>query len=130
MIFLDIWRSYRGLPLWVQIWVVGILVPVNSAAIFFVFQPSGIWIAILAIGAMLPNIGIMLYERGLSKMMALPHLLPWSLLVLWLLLAMPEGSAAYRGYLWILLAVNAISLGFDYPDALKWWRGDRAISGK
>lgn len=65
MIFLDIWQSYRSLPLWVQIWVFGILVPVNSAAIFFVFQPSGLWVALLAIGAMLPNIPIMLYERGL-----------------------------------------------------------------
>ncbi len=130
MIFLDIWRSYRSLPLWVQIWVMGILVPVNSAAIFFIFQPSGIWIAILAIGAMLPNIPIMLYERGLSKMMALPHLLPWSILVLWLLIAMPEGSPAYTSYLWILLVVDALSLVFDIPDALKWRKGDRAVAGR
>ena len=129
MVFLAIWRSYRSLPLWVQIWVFGILVPVNSAALFFVFQPFGIWVAVLAIGAMLPNIGIMLYERGLSKMMALPHLLPWSILVLWLVLAMPQGSAAYGVYLWILLTVDAISLAFDIPDALKWRKGDRAIAG-
>ncbi len=130
MIFLDIWRSYRSLPLWVQIWVFGILVPVNSAAIFFVFQPMGAWVALLAIGAMLPNIAIMVYERGLSKMMALPHLLPWSLLVLWLLFAMPQGSAAYGAFLWVLLVVNAISLGFDIPDAFKWLKGDRAVAGK
>ena len=130
MIFLDIWRSFRALPLWVQFCVAGILVPVNSAAIFFVLQPSGSWVALLAIGAMLPNIAIMLYERGLSKMMAWPHLLPWSALVLWLLLAMPEGSAGYGAYLWILLAVDALSLAFDYPDALKWLKGDRTIAGK
>ncbi len=130
MVFLDIWRSYRALPLWVQIWVSGILVPVNAAAIFFVLQPSGLWVAVLAIGAMLPNIAIMLHERGLSKMMAFPHLLPWSVLVLWLLLAMPAGSAAYGGYLWVLLAVDALSLGFDFPDAVKWLKGDRAIAGK
>lgn len=129
MIFLDIWRSYRSLPLWVQIWVFGILVPVNSAAIFFIFQPSGMWVAILAIGAMLPNIPIMLYERGLSKMMAFPHLVPWSILVLWLFIAMPQGSAAYTIYLWFLLVVNAISLGFDIPDALKWRKGDRRVAG-
>ena len=129
MIFLDIWRLYRSLPLWVQIWVVGILVPVNSTALFFIFQPSGIWVAILAIGAMLPNIPIMLYERGLSKMMALPHLIPWSILVLWLLIAMPQGSVAYGVFLWILLVVNAISLAFDIPDALKWREGDRRVAG-
>lgn len=129
MVFLDIWRSYRSLPLWVQIWVFGILVPVNSAAIFFVFQPSGQWVALLAIGAMLPNIPIMLYERGLSKMMALPHLIPWSLLVVWLLTSMPQGSPAYTTYLWILLLVNTISLAFDFPDAVKWLKGDRSIAG-
>ncbi len=130
MIFLDIWRSYRSLPPWVQIWVFGILVPVNSAAIIFVFQPSGLWVAMLAIGAMLPNIAIMLYERGLSKMMAWPHILPWSALVIWLLIAMPEGSAAYGAYLWLLLVTDTVSLAFDIPDALRWRKGDRAIAGK
>lgn len=130
MIFLDIWRSYRSLPLWVQIWVAGILVPVNSAVIFFIFQPSGMWIALFAIGAMLPNIPIMLYERGLSKMMVFPHLILWNILVLWLAIAMPEGSAAYTSYLWILLVTNAISPGFDIPDALKWRKGDRAVAAK
>ena len=130
MVFLDIWRSYRSLPLWVQIWVAGILVPVNMAALAFIYQPSGAWIALLAIGAMLPNIAIMLYERGLSKMMAWPHLLPWGALVLWLAFAMPQGSAAYGAYLWILLAVDALSLAFDIPDTLKWYKGDRAIARK
>lgn len=130
MIILDIWRSYRSLPLWVQIWVFGILVPVNSAALFFIFQPFGILIAFLAISAMLPNIAVMLYERGLSKLMAIPHLLPWSILVIWLFIAMPQGSTAYIAYLWVLLAVDAISLAFDFPDALKWLRGDRRIAGK
>jgi hypothetical protein len=130
MVFLDIWRSYRSLPLWVQIWVAGILVPVNGAALFFLFEPSGIWVAALAIGAMLPNIALMFLERGLSKMMALPHLVPWGVLVLWLLLAMPEGSPAYTSYLWLLLVVDGLSLLFDGPEALKWLRGDRRIAGQ
>ena len=129
MVFLDIWRSYRSLPLWVQIWVVGILVPVNSAALFFIFQPAGALVAFLAIGGMLPNIAIMLYERGLSKLMAFPHLLPWSGMIIWLLIAMPEGSPAYSTFLWILIIVDGISLMFDFPDALKWRKGDRAIAG-
>ena len=110
-------------------WVFGILVPVNSAAIFFVYQPSGPWVAVLAIGAMLPNIPIMLFERGLSKFLAFPHLLPWSVLVVWLLVAMPQGSAAYGVFLWGLLVIDAISLAFDFPDALKWLKGDRAVAG-
>ncbi len=129
MVFLDIWRSYRSLPLWVQIWVTGVLVPVNMAALAFINEPSGLWVAALAIGAMLPNMAIMLYERGLSKMMALPHVLPWGALVLWLVFAMPQGSAAYGMYLWLLLLVDGLSLAFDLPDVLKWRKGDRAIAG-
>ncbi len=129
MVFLDIWRSYRSLPVWVQIWVAGILVPVNMAALAGPGTPQGLWVAALAIGGMLPNVAIMLYERGLSKMMAFPHLLPWSALVLWLLLAMPDGGAVFRAYLWVLLAVDGLSLAFDYSDALKWIRGDRSIAG-
>ena len=130
MIFLEIWTSFRSLPLWVQVWVVGILMPVNLAAIFFLNQPFGYWVALLAIGAMLPNVLIIFKERGFSKMMAWPHLLPWSILVIWLLVSPPVGSAAYGSYLLILLVVDAISLAFDYPDARKWWQGDRAIAGK
>lgn len=121
-----IYSSYRAMPVWVQIWVLFILVPVNSAAIFFVFQPMGVWIAVLALGGMLPNIPVILYDRGFSKLMAFPHLLPWTILAVWLLVARPEGSAAYGIYLWIVLVINAISLGFDYPDAVKYLRGDRS----
>jgi len=130
MVFLDIWRSFRALPLWVQIWVFGILVPVNSAAIFFLGEPGGIWVAVLAIGAMLLNAPVMLVERGFSKAMALPHLLPWSLLVLWLVFFPPQWQGGAAGFLWLLLAVDSISLLFDYPDALNWWRGDRRVAGK
>jgi len=130
MVFLDIWRSFRALPQWVQIWVFGILVPVNSATIFFLGEPGGTWVAVLAIGAMLLNAPVMLVERGFSKAMALPHLLPWSVLVLWLGFFPPQWQGGAAGFLWLLLAVDSISLLFDYPDALKWWRGDRRVAGK
>ncbi len=44
--------------------------------------------------------------------------------------AMPQGSAAYSIFLWILIIVNGISLMFDFPDALKWRKGDRVIADK
>jgi len=124
----EIYNSYRALPVWVQVWVFFILAPVNSASIFFIGQPMGVWIAVLAIGAMLPNIPVIFYDRGFSKLMAFPHLLPWTILVIWLLVAMPQGSAAYGIFLWIVLIINAISLGFDYPDAIKYLRGDRSAA--
>jgi len=124
----DIWSSFRALPTWVQVWVGLLLVPINMIAILFVDQPSGVWIAILAIGAMTLNMPVMLYDRGFSKLMAFPHLIPWTVLVLWIVFARPVGSPAYDTYLWILLITNTISLGFDIPDAVNWWKGDREPS--
>ncbi len=126
----DIWRSFRALPLWVQVWVGLILVPVNMASILFVYQPAGLLIAALAIGGMTPNLFIMIKERGLSKAMALPHLLIWTPLVIILLtnLGSPWVQGGYQTYIWLLLAVDLVSLAFDYPDAWKWWKGDRAVA--
>ena len=121
----DIWKSFRAMPTRVQIWVAFLLVPINMVAIFFINQPSGVWIAILAIGAMMLNLPIMLYDRGFSKLMAFPHLIPWTVLVIWISFARPTGSEAYDTYLWILLLTNIISLAFDFPDAMKWLNGDR-----
>ena len=126
----DIWGSYRRLPIWVQIWVVAILVPVNIASLAFWAAPGGVLVAVLAIGAMALNLPILLVERGLSKAMAWPHLALWiplmALLVLQLAGDGPEG--AHRQFLMLLLAVDLISLGFDIPDALKWLKGDRAVA--
>jgi len=127
----DIWRSFRTLPLWVQIWVGLILVPVNMASVLFLLEPAGILIAVLAVGGMTPNLFIMIKERGLSKAMALPHLLIWTPLVLILFsnVQSPQVNGTYQSYLRLLLAVDLLSLAFDYPDAWKWWKGDRAIAG-
>ncbi len=128
-LIIDIWHSFRSLSAWVQIWVGLILVPVNMLSVLFVAEPKGILIAALAVGGMMPNIVIMLAERGLSKMMALPHLVIWIplLLILWSHLGNVTGG--YLMYLWLLLIVDGLSLAFDIPDAWKWWKGDRAVAG-
>ena len=63
----DILNSFRSLPLWVQIWVGLILVPVNTATIVLITEPGSYLIPILAIGGMLPNAVLMFVERGFSK---------------------------------------------------------------
>ncbi len=129
----EIWTSFRAMPAWVQVWVAFLLVPVNSAAILFVAQPSGWMVAALAIGAMLANLPMMLAARGFSKGMALPHVALWVPLVALVipgLLGRGDLDAAYRGFLYVLLAVDLMSLGFDIPDSVKWWRGDRAVAGR
>ncbi|KKN91634.1 hypothetical protein LCGC14_0217430 [marine sediment metagenome] len=124
-LFADIWQSYRSLPGWVQIWVGVWLAPINMVSLFFLSEPRGLWIALLANIAMLLNLPVILHDRGFSKLMALPHLLPWTLLVLLLILARPQAVGVYDAYLWVLLATNVVSLVFDYPDAIKWLKGDR-----
>ncbi len=126
----EIWKSFRSLPMWVQLWVAIILVPVNMASLYFISEPYGLWIAFLANIAMMLNTPVMLYDRGFSKLMAFPHLLPWTILVGWIIFARPVGTGNYDTYLTVLLVVNLISLAFDYPDAGKWVRGDRKPAGK
>lgn len=127
----DIWRSFRRMPLWVQFWVVLILVPVNLASLAFLSAPGSLLIAVLAVGGMVPNLPIMLMERGVSKAMAFPHILIWTPLVVLILMTLTVGDLlppAFRLFLWLLLAVDLVSLAFDYPDAAKWLRGDRDVA--
>jgi hypothetical protein len=125
----EIWQSFRRMPLWVQFWVLVVLAPANLMPLAFVSEPYGLWVAALSVGGMLPNLPIMLLERGLSKRMALPHLLIWTPLVIlvgWLLLSDQDLSDGFRTMLIALLIVDLVSLAFDYVDAWKWKQGDRA----
>lgn len=121
-----IWQSFRRLPLWVQIWVALILVPVNLVPLVLWFQGVPGWglIALLSVGGMALNLPIMLKERGFSRTMALPHVLLWTPLVILLAGRLTEGSALVA----LILVVDVISLAFDYVDAWKWTRGAREVA--
>lgn len=126
----DLWASFSALPTWVKIWMMFLLMPANMASLFFLDQPMGTWIAILALGGMLPNLPVLAYERGFSKLLAIPHLISWTLLVGLILLARPEVSGIYKGYVWGVLVIDTISLFFDYSDAFKWITGQRKVAGR
>ncbi len=127
---LDIWRSFRAMPLWVQVWVFVILVPVNMFSVVYWAEPNGVWIAVLAIGAMALNGVIMLVERGFSKAMALPHVVIWTPLVIWIGWMLVEGdvAAGFGLYLVVLLVVDLISLAFDFKDTKDWLAGERSVA--
>jgi len=127
-IIVEIWNSFRATPGWVQFWMVFLLMPINMASLFFLNEPMCILIAFLANIGMLMNIPVMLYDRGISKLMSIPHLLPWTVLVLLIMFHRPEATGFYNNFLWALLTVNLISLAFDYVDSYKWIKGDRAIA--
>ena len=126
-LLIDIFASFRSLPTWVQVWVAVILFPVNLAAIFFIHEPMGLMIATLSTMGWLPNVFILARERGFSRLMALPHLIPWTLLIVVIYLASPSLSSGFDIYLWLLAIVNTISITFDTSDSIRWYNGQRQV---
>ena len=127
----NIWASFRRLPLWVQIWVGVILMPVNLLPLLFLDQPGAGLIAVLAIGGMALNLPILLWYQGFSKAMAISHVVLWVPLVGVIavhLQGLVGVNDSYFRFLLLLLVVDVISLLFDTVDAVKWWRGDRAVA--
>ena len=125
----EIWSSFRRLPLAVQAWVALWLAPINIAALAFLGQRNGVLIAVLAIGGMAPNMFIMMRERGLSALMALPHLVIWTPLVVVALITLFSGvGSGYAIFLVLLLITDVVSLVFDVKDFAAWRAGDRAIA--
>lgn len=131
-LFSDIWKSFLELPTWVKIWMVLILVPVNAASARFIGDPWPWLIAALAFAGMIPNVFIMISDRGFTNRMAVPHVIFWIPLVLILayLLFFSEIilPSAYVVYLKLLLVINIISLGFDIPETRAWLRTRRSLS--
>lgn len=133
---MQIWISYRSIPLWVQIWVAGMLVPANALAFALLDTWGGQVAAWAAMFVVATNLPIMWWERGMSKLMSMPHLLAWIPLEVALVqrLAGRVGPVPLTGleqaFLILLLIVNGISLVFDLMDSLRWLRGDRSIPGQ
>ena len=127
----DIWGSFHSLPGWVQLWLALVLVPVNFASLIWFDVAGGAVVAILAVGGILPNAILLLRERGFSRAMAFSHLAIWPILIVVLVIWLAQGgSDVPRWYLWALLIVNAVSLGFDLRDGWLWAKGDRAVAGR
>ena len=118
-------QSYFNLPIWVQIWMMFILGPINLASLAFLNQPSGTLIAALAISGMVITVGIVIVAGKFSKIAAAGHILPWTHLMWILVFAKPEGSQIYQTFLTVLLVLNGISLAFDFNDLRIWFGAKR-----
>ena len=127
----DSWHSFRTLPLWVQIWVGGILVPVNAVAFLFLGTPGGFWTAVAAVLVMASNYPIMLACRGMSRLMSVPHLLIWGPLQVFLIyhVTVAETSVPETMFVLLVLVVNGVSLVFDALDSWRWFCGEREVPG-
>lgn len=128
----QIWRSYRNLPGWVQLWVGVVLIPVNVLPFLWLDSWTGKAGAAAALFVVITNVPIMWITGGMSRAMSIPHLLAWIPLEVMLALRV-SGSALPTPELTLailLLLVNGISLVFDALDSWRWWRGERGIPGQ
>ncbi len=128
----QIWGSYRALPAWVAL----ILVPANALAFTLLDTWAGRIAAVAALAVVATNLPIMWFERGMSRLMSVPHLLIWGPLQILLMLRWAERvgpvplGGVERALVLLLLAVNGISLAFDAMDSWHWLRGDRSVPGR
>lgn len=121
----ELLQSFMSLPLWVRLWMLLLLIPVNLSGLFVWDYQVGKWIAILGISGMLPNLYVMYNERAFSKTMAVSHIIPWTILVIYLAVKLfrgevPEGAIFYLSC--AVLVINSISLIFDYKESYEWYQ--------
>ncbi|MGB3280388.1 MAG: hypothetical protein WBA92_14450, partial [Pseudorhodobacter sp.] len=116
-------ESWMALPLWVKIWL-AVMNGVFLAA--FAFLPDRIaGISLAAYVATVPLLaGQVGYDGGLRRILSLAHLVPWTPLLAWLMIA-PDGTI----YSTLLTFTVAICLAFDINDLWLFIKGDRAVLG-
>lgn len=126
----DCGRSFLALPRRVQWWVAAVLIPVNTAPFLLLGSDTGKIGALSSLLIVATNVPIMLHQRGMSRLMSVPHLFIWIPLCLWLWnhLQAPLPPTGLEWWLAVaLLVANGISLPFDVVDSLRWLRGERAV---
>ncbi|MDZ7938137.1 MAG: hypothetical protein U5M53_07610 [Rhodoferax sp.] len=127
-----IWQSFRSIPLWVQVWISVFLFPVNAASLALTHWDTGFWAACAFAVVGISNIAMLLIQSGLSRLMALPHVVAWLPLQAYLLQRLvghghEDLGSSESTYTMILFSINAVSLGFDLLDSWKWLRGARDV---
>lgn len=131
-------RSWLALKTWVKAWLF-LLNLVFLGSILFLHDPAGWWtlIAYLAAGPLL--LGMMRYQRGLTRLLGLAHLVPWIPLVVYLSLRLSTRLAGPRltpgedpvlfTYVLLVLVTVGVCLAFDAYDVVRWIRGERFVMG-
>ena len=127
----NILASWQALPLWVQVWVGLILVPVNAAAFFLLDTETGQYTAVAAAFVVITNGPLMLFYQGMNRALSLPHLVAWIPLVYLLVAHLASGNVPPGEWYYAVLViiVNSISLVFDVLDSWRWLRGERETPG-
>jgi hypothetical protein len=127
----QIMKSMMGLPLWVQLWL-PVLFGTNLASLAFLDTEVGRMTAIAFTVVCLFNLPMMFVQRGLTRLLAIPHF-AWLPLLVYLygqlLGAEPLRAGSVRTYALVVFGCNTFSLLFDVIDTFKWFRGQREVLG-
>ncbi|WP_322981321.1 hypothetical protein [Pseudomonas sp. C11] len=126
----QLWLSFRRLPLWVQVWMALVLVPVNLLSFLVLEYQAAQMVALAAVLALGSNMLLLYRYEGFSRAMALPHLVFWGPLQILLLMRVLQTPAPDSGevlFICLVLLVNGISLIFDLLDTWRWWQGERQV---
>ncbi|MEX0346910.1 MAG: hypothetical protein AB3N20_18450 [Rhizobiaceae bacterium] len=124
-------KSTFALPVWVLVWIFVFLLPANFAGFWFLDTDVGFWVSVLGAGAIIVNMIPVLVNGGVSKVLAIPHLIFWIPLEIILLRLVMTGDLATSEWRLAIavLIINGISLGFDFYDTAEWWKGNRKVVG-
>jgi hypothetical protein len=124
--FLRFNQGILRMPVHLQLWVVA-LVGTNIVAPLFFFQHLEAQL-ILAAGLLgLASMSVLTGRFGFSRIVGLGHI-AWLPLIAFLLSSVADTAASSPFGFWIrsVIVLDSISLAFDFVDAARFYRGDRA----
>lgn len=120
--------SYHRLPLWMRLWIVLVLVPVNAAGFFMLHTASGHVVAWACAFVLAANGMILWRHASFNRALAVPHLLAWVPLQAALVARLIGGWGpdALEWDEWLLavvvVMVNSVALFFGTVASWRWWR--------
>ena len=133
-------KSWRALPLWVEIWVLYLFVA--NLLCVFTSSPQSLAIAICGSFILVTNTIVVIVWAGFTKVMSFFHVIAWVPLEVYLGLSVilspiddvwPTQEIELWSYNMFLVVIvfitNLISLGFDFLDCFKYIKGDRHVPG-
>ena len=129
-LWIDQYRSYRAMPLWVQVWVAW-LVTINLVGGLDRSTPTGRAVTKSNLVFLPPNAVLVAAQRGYGSALSFSHLVAWPPLVARLVqrLREPDVPAGERRLAALVALTNSVSIAFDVVDAARWIAGERGVAG-
>jgi len=130
-------RSWLSMKPWVKAWLFFLNFVFLTAFAFDHAVAFWALVAYFASGVLL--LPIMFWQRGLTRLLGVAHLIPWTPLLFYLGLRLVtdwagprvtwEGDSSLYAWALVLCARLVVCLGFDLLDLWRWLRGERFVLG-